>query len=370
MKDPRPLRAPIGDLVVLLPLADKRIAAELTKVQVAIVDEGLNLSRATAVFSVLRDRGTAQCVECQTGLAAAPPDTAETNALETDARRPGRKSKGPMALGRDQVGGWDEAEQPVWTRACYHAVAPNSQRPCSACQTTLVATVDAIQVAPNAVLATDQMMGGASAGKSRARNEQRKKGGPLQSAKHSTKIKALMDDLMPFSRANMYSINYDPSTVEIQSVDKDGNLVDDGPTKSVVFSQWTSMLDKIDDALEEAAIRFSRLDGTMKREDCSRAMDALKTDPSCEYAEAVVCAQASRRAREARVTVAAMTQLTASVVACARRMRRERAWELLTWLVERRNVGRPYIERGYKAAWERGEGDGGGQGMGAGVDCR
>lgn len=34
--------------------------------------------------------------------------------------------------------------------------------------------------------------------------------------------------------------------------------------------------------MEEAAIRFSRLDGTMKREDRSRAMDALKTDPSCE----------------------------------------------------------------------------------------
>ncbi|QRW06025.1 Helicase conserved C-terminal domain [Ceratobasidium sp. AG-Ba] len=42
------------------------------------------------------------------------------------------------------------------------------------------------------------------------------------------------------------------------------------------------MLDKIEDALEEAAIRFSRLDGTMKREDRSRAMDALKMDPSCE----------------------------------------------------------------------------------------
>jgi SWI/SNF-related matrix-associated actin-dependent regulator of chromatin subfamily A3 len=39
---------------------------------------------------------------------------------------------------------------------------------------------------------------------------------------------------------------------------------------------------RIEDALEEAAIRFGRLDGTMKREDRSRAMDALKLDPSCE----------------------------------------------------------------------------------------
>ncbi|KAG8707292.1 hypothetical protein FRC09_001920 [Ceratobasidium sp. 395] len=269
----------------------------------AIVDEGLNLSRATAVFSVLRDCGTAQCVECQAELAAAPPDAAEADALEAETRRPGRKPKGVLggssAAGlKSQAGTRQNSPSgpvPVITRCqhlfcidCFRSsvcpgwpkVPPNTQRPCSTCQTTLVPAVDAIQVAPDAVVSAEQMAG--NAGKSRARKEPRKKGGPLQSAKHSTKIKALIDDLMPFSRANMYSINYDPSTADVQSVDKDGNVVDDGLTKSVVFSQWTSMLDKIEDALEEAAIRFSRLDGTMKREDRSRAMDALKTDPSCE----------------------------------------------------------------------------------------
>ncbi|KAG9118944.1 hypothetical protein FRC07_006271 [Ceratobasidium sp. 392] len=266
----------------------------------AIVDEGLNLSRATAVFSVLRDCGTAQCVECQAELASAPPDAAEADALETEARRPGRKPKGAIGAAglKSQAGTRQNSPSgpvPVITRCqhlfcidCFRAsvcpgwpkVPPNTQRPCSTCQTTLVPAVDAIQVAPDAVVSPEQMAG--KEGKARSRKEPRKKGGPLQSAKHSTKIKALMDDLMPFSRANMYSINYDPSTADVQSVDKDGNVVDDGPTKSVVFSQWTSMLDKIEDALEEAAIRFSRLDGTMKREDRSRAMDALKTDPSCE----------------------------------------------------------------------------------------
>jgi len=61
-----------------------------------------------------------------------------------------------------------------------------------------------------------------------------------------------------------------------------GNAVDEGLTKIVVFSQWTSMLDKIEDALEDAAIGYDRLDGTMKREDRTRAMDALKFDPKCE----------------------------------------------------------------------------------------
>jgi superfamily II DNA/RNA helicase len=47
-------------------------------------------------------------------------------------------------------------------------------------------------------------------------------------------------------------------------------------------SQWTTMLDRIEEALDAARIRYDRLDGTMKREERSRAMDALKNDPGCE----------------------------------------------------------------------------------------
>ena len=67
----------------------------------------------------------------------------------------------------------------------------------------------------------------------------------------------------------------------------------------VYSSQWTSMLDKyvsaridgfwldltcfrVEDALEAAGIRYDRLDGTMKRDERTRAMDALKYDPGCE----------------------------------------------------------------------------------------
>lgn len=41
-------------------------------------------------------------------------------------------------------------------------------------------------------------------------------------------------------------------------------------------------LHRIEDALEIAGIRYDRLDGTMKRDDRTRAMDALKHDPGCE----------------------------------------------------------------------------------------
>ena len=34
--------------------------------------------------------------------------------------------------------------------------------------------------------------------------------------------------------------------------------------------------------MEVTGIRYSRLDGTMKRDERTRAMDSLKHDPSCE----------------------------------------------------------------------------------------
>jgi hypothetical protein len=54
------------------------------------------------------------------------------------------------------------------------------------------------------------------------------------------------------------------------------------PTKTIVFSQWTSMLDRIESALLISAITYDRLDGTMPRDARTRAMERLKTDPACE----------------------------------------------------------------------------------------
>ena len=39
---------------------------------------------------------------------------------------------------------------------------------------------------------------------------------------------------------------------------------------------------RVEDALEVASIRYDRLDGTMKRDERTRAMEALKHDPGCE----------------------------------------------------------------------------------------
>ncbi|TRX98329.1 hypothetical protein FHL15_000974 [Xylaria flabelliformis] len=55
---------------------------------------------------------------------------------------------------------------------------------------------------------------------------------------------------------------------------------DEPPFKSVVFSAWTSHLDLIETALENAGIQFTRLDGKMSRPARSAAMAAFREDDS------------------------------------------------------------------------------------------
>ena len=47
-------------------------------------------------------------------------------------------------------------------------------------------------------------------------------------------------------------------------------------------SQWTTMLDRIGDMLEEAKIKFARLDGTMTREERAKAVEALRINKRVE----------------------------------------------------------------------------------------
>ncbi|CAG8459543.1 16375_t:CDS:10 [Acaulospora morrowiae] len=66
---------------------------------------------------------------------------------------------------------------------------------------------------------------------------------------HSTKVKALVEDLIQ---------------AKIDGI------------KSVVFSQWTRMLDLIEDALLENKITFARLDGTMARAERTQNMENFR----------------------------------------------------------------------------------------------
>ncbi|KAJ3106878.1 hypothetical protein HDU97_005365 [Phlyctochytrium planicorne] len=52
--------------------------------------------------------------------------------------------------------------------------------------------------------------------------------------------------------------------------------------KSVVFSQWTNLLDLISPALVEAGFTFSRVDGKMNRNERSNAINRFKQEPECQ----------------------------------------------------------------------------------------
>ncbi|KAH9898181.1 SNF2 family N-terminal domain-containing protein [Cubamyces lactineus] len=263
----------------------------------SVARDGINLQRAAVIFSLLKEAGTAQCVECACELSL-PMDANNEGMAEVDApaapTKRGRKPKASASRSSTRQNS-PSGPHPVLTR-CQHLfciqcfrnstfpgwpnVAPETQRCCSTCQAALTPS-DAVQIDLDCSLLESIMSGGAPKKKG-ARKEKRQKGIAFEDFHPSTKVKALMNDLIQFSKANPYSANYDPSSIEVQMVDNEGNCLDDGVTKTVVFSQWTSMLDKIEDALEIANIRYDRLDGTMKRDERTRAMDALKHDPGCE----------------------------------------------------------------------------------------
>ncbi|EPQ60504.1 hypothetical protein GLOTRDRAFT_113119 [Gloeophyllum trabeum ATCC 11539] len=256
----------------------------------AICREGIDANRAAAVFTLLRESGTTQCVECGGELSVAT-ESAQSEGLDADVApvpKRGRKPK-PCSRGPTRPSS-PSGPRPIVTRCqhlfcfeCYQSavcpgwpnVPPDVLRSCSTCQAAL-SPRDAVEVSPYCTPPELVYK------KKPMKRQKRPKDALLDNFRPSTKVKALLGDLIQFSKANPHSANYDPASVEIQMVDDQGNQLEDGVVKTIVFSQWTSMLDKVEDALEAAGIRYERLDGTMKRDDRTRAMEVLKHDPGCE----------------------------------------------------------------------------------------
>ncbi|TFK56558.1 hypothetical protein OE88DRAFT_1649913 [Heliocybe sulcata] len=264
-------------------------AAAYDDVMAAICREGIDASKAAAVFSLLRESGTTQCVECGGELCVGA-ESLLNEGIDADASGPKRGRKPKTSSRAPTRPSSPSAPRPVLTRCqhlfcfvCYQNavcpgwpnVGPDTIRCCSTCQVAL-APMDAVEVSPYCTPPEVPCK------KKPAKRQKKPRDMLLQDFHPSTKVKALLSDLLQFSRANPHSINYDPASLDIQMVDDQGNQLDDGVVKTIVFSQWTSMLDKVEDALEAAGIRYERLDGTMKRDDRTRAMEVLKHDPGCE----------------------------------------------------------------------------------------
>lgn len=208
-----------------------------------ISKEGINPSRANAIFSLIRDAGTAQCVDCGCELGASSDASQKESGTEYESatQKKGRKSKTSSRAPTRQSS--PSAIRVIMSR-CQHLFCilcfqsnvfahwPNSQevspRPCSACQ-TLLRPDDAAEVSIDCTSAE------LACRKKNVKREKRQKGVNLEKFHPSTKVKALLGDLVTFSRSNPYSANYDPSSVEVQMVDETGKELDDGVVKTVVL---------------------------------------------------------------------------------------------------------------------------------------
>jgi SWI/SNF-related matrix-associated actin-dependent regulator of chromatin subfamily A3 len=209
----------------------------------AISKDGINAVRAAAIFAILRESATTQCVECGGELCISTDPVGSDN-MDIDgpsAPKRGRKTKAPASRGSTRASS-PSTPRPILTRCqhlfCYDCyrnsicpgwpnVAPDTRRSCSACQTGLSPS-DAVEIKPETPF-------DAAPKKKPQKREKRQKGGSLENFHPSTKVKALLGDLVQFSRTNRFSSNYDPASIEVQMIDDQGNQLDDGIVKTVVL---------------------------------------------------------------------------------------------------------------------------------------
>ncbi|WVQ69393.1 uncharacterized protein L199_007610 [Kwoniella botswanensis] len=237
---------------------------------------GLNQARAVAVCCYLKEGAGALCSGCGVDFGDYFPDIG-LGGVEEFATKD-EKSKGKKFTSK-----------PVLTK-CLHLYCPGcfkSQvysdytkklkstvaRACGACNAMLRLPSDIIEVTPPDTEASNEVI--TDQPKRAARKKYVRP--PGEKPNLSTKMQYLHDELLTLSKRNPNSPHYDPFAGDdedgIEELDNEGKPL---VTKSVVFSQWTTMLDRIADMLDEANIRYARLDGTMTREERSRAIDALK----------------------------------------------------------------------------------------------
>lgn len=248
-----------------------------------IKTKGLSKPRALQLLALMRDSGEGKCVECgydllPTGEAAA--DEAPLGEDEGAAGRPKKKVRktGPKASaskpgsgassvnvsnpGTDEdapapgAPGWTPpANTPSILTRCLHLFCPlcvdHKMRPgyfndrnlkqdemleCSVCKSALNGALDIMLIQKSEVeqATADAAADEAGAGKTRK----------ARTLEHSTKTRALLSDVLPFSQANPASVNFARSVDEPFGQTIGFQPVRGEVVKSVVFSQWTSLLDR------------------------------------------------------------------------------------------------------------------------------
>ncbi|XP_057528095.1 helicase-like transcription factor CHR28 isoform X1 [Amaranthus tricolor] len=103
----------------------------------------------------------------------------------------------------------------------------------------------------------------------------------------SSKIKAALEILLSHNKLNSQHVDLEElvdtdaeNNVSAQvRTEKMENSSSQGPIKTIVFSQWTRMLDLFELSLNEHCIQYRRLDGSMSLAARDRAVREFNTDP-------------------------------------------------------------------------------------------
>lgn len=228
-------------------------AQSYEEIVAAIAIEGINASRAGAIFALLKEAGTTQCVECGCDLGGFQDGALGESAMDTDpaclpsAPKRGKKSKASSSRANTRPSS-PSLPRIVLTR-CQHlfclecfrqsvfpgwpTVVPDVFRPCSVCQCSL-GTADAVETSAEVTSAETSR-------RKTVKKEKRVKGVSPENVLYSTKVNALIGDLMQSSKVNPYSVNYDPTSVEVQLIDGQGNDLEENVVKTIVLYVWLSL---------------------------------------------------------------------------------------------------------------------------------
>jgi len=231
-------------------LANTQLDASYEETVAAITAEGITPPRAAIIFALLREAATTQCSECGLELCATEVTSSSCSGADGEVNLPTKRSRKAKASrtntrANSPATTTTQAPRPIMTRCqhlfCTHCFKrkmnwpdgePDIVKPCPVCQNNL-RLMDAVE------FDLDVMSAEASGRKKTGKRDKDKKscaalGGPFRP---STKVKALLNDLVQFSKANPHSVNYDPTSLEVQMVDDQGNIVvdDNAVIKTVVL---------------------------------------------------------------------------------------------------------------------------------------
>ncbi|BGO90936.1 hypothetical protein NBRC10512_002311 [Rhodotorula toruloides] len=275
-----------------------------------IEKHGISKVRAIQLLALMRDAGGGDCSECGSTMPSFARANVEELGDEEDSkagRKPAKKSRKAVvtqtastsaATSEDDAAGPGNEDVPCVVTRCQHVfcapcfkrfIAPSwpdvksdVKAQCRLCQAEIQPALEAVEIGAREFQRALERSADEGPG-IRTKGKKAKKASTTRLFEHSTKTRALLADLLPFSQCNPFSANHDPSWSPVGKAPVTGfQPVQGEVVKSVVFSQWTTLLDRLGDALEAEHIQYDRLDGSMNREQRAAAMHAFKTDPRCE----------------------------------------------------------------------------------------